>query len=58
VAKQKRRLVKVELILSVKPGVTAAEARREARCRINHEVGYYSNLDTPDVHVRSMKGIR
>ncbi len=55
---KRRRLVKVEMTLSVAPGVTAAMARREARSRINYLAGWYSHLDDPDVRVRKMKGVR
>ncbi|HQC72054.1 MAG TPA: hypothetical protein PLE42_04970 [Candidatus Competibacteraceae bacterium] len=50
--------MKVEMTLSVAPGVTAAMARREARSRINYLAGWYSHLDDPDVRVRKMKGVR
>ena len=45
----RRRYVEVTLKLSLAPGVTAAQARREVRTRVN-ELTCYS-LDEPEVRV-------
>lgn len=39
---RKRKTVKVTVTLSVAPHVTAAQARRELRKRVNQKCGYYS----------------
>jgi len=48
----RRKLVKVALTLSVAPHVTATQARREVRSRINHLAGWHMNLDDSDVRAR------
>lgn len=57
-ARKRRRLVKVEVVLSVAPGITAIQARRELRSRVNHLAGWYCHIDDADVRVRSAKGKR
>lgn len=47
-----RKLITVTVTLSVKPGVTKAEAKRELRTRVNEECCY--SLDTEDVRVRKV----
>ncbi len=54
----RRRQVKVLVTLSVAPGVTAEQARRELRTRCNDLAGWYCHLETADVSVRKMKGVR
>ncbi|MBU0801395.1 MAG: hypothetical protein KKA05_10410 [Alphaproteobacteria bacterium] len=49
-ATRKRKLIKVTLVLSVAPGVTKAQAKREVRTRVNEECCYI--LDNEDVRVR------
>lgn len=52
----KRKLVKVEVLLSVAPHIPAAEARRELRTRVNELCCYY--YEEPDVRVRKARGVR
>lgn len=54
----KRRIVKQLVTLSVAPGVTAAQARRELRTRCNELCGYHYHLDDSDVRVRKIEGVR
>jgi hypothetical protein len=57
-SRPKRRLMTVEVTLSVKPGVTAAQARRELRTRCNDLACWSADLEEGDVRVRKMKGVR
>lgn len=52
----RRKLIKVEVLLSVAPHISAAEARRELRTRINELCCFHH--DEPDVRVRKAKGVR
>ena len=52
----KRKLVRCEVTLSVASHVSAAEARRELRTRVN-ELCCYS-LDEGEVRVRKAKGVK
>lgn len=54
----RRRTVKVLVTLSLAPGVTADQARRELRSRCNDLAGWYQHLDDEDVRVRKAKGVR
>ena len=58
--RRKRRLIKVEVTLSLAPGVTAAQARKELRSRINDGCEYHSHWDWPEnaVRMRKAKGVR
>lgn len=47
----KRRYLSMTLKVSIAPGVTAAQARREVRTRVNELCGYHSHLEDSDVHV-------
>lgn len=54
--RRKRRLVKVEVTLSVDPALTAAQARTELRSRVNDLCEYW---DWPEnaIRIRKAKGI-
>lgn len=54
-ATKKRRLVKVVVTLSVAPYITAPEARRELRSRVNQGCCWF--YDEEDVKVREAKPI-
>ena len=58
--RRKRRLIKVEVTLSLAPGVTAAQARKELRSRINDQREYHSHWEWPEnaVRFRKAKGVR
>ena len=47
----KRRYLSMTIKVSVAPGVTAAQARREVRTRVNELSGWYSHLEDSDVRV-------
>lgn len=51
----RRKLIKVEVTLSVAPHVTAAQARAELRSRCNDECGYWDHIDTDMVRIRRIK---
>lgn len=58
---RKRRTVKVEVTLSLAPGVTAAQARKELRSRVNDLCEYHSWDLYPAsaaVRLRKAKGMR
>jgi hypothetical protein len=46
------------VVLSVAPGITAAEARRELRTRCNDLACFSDHVEESDVRVRSAKGVR
>lgn len=51
----KRRYIAVTLKLSLAPGVTAAQARREVRTRVNELCGYHSHIEDSDVRVSRIR---
>lgn len=53
-ARARRREVTVAVTLSIAPGVTLAEAKREIRTRVNELCGYYSHVEESDVRIRRL----
>lgn len=53
----RRKLVKVEVVLSVDPSLTAAQARTELRSRVNNLSEYW---DWPEnaIRLRKAKGVK
>lgn len=49
----KRKQIEVTVKLSVKPGITKSEAKRELKSRVNDACCY--RLDEEDVKIRSMR---
>lgn len=52
----RRRYVEITLKLSLAPGVTAAQARREVRTRINEGCIYHSHIEESDVRAVKIEG--
>lgn len=50
-ARPKRRTVHVLVTVSLAPGVTKAEAKREIRSRVNDGCGFYSHVGERDVRI-------
>lgn len=51
----RRKYIRVEVTLSVAAHVSAAEARRELRTRVNELCGWSQYINDTDVRVRSLK---